>query len=66
MRDDQNTNATFSGAHPPGLTIKSGEIFEVQTLDASGGHITRDGPSSRFRPPETVAGAQAIRFSVEL
>ena len=43
MRDDQNTGATFSGANPPGLTINSGEIFEVTTLDASGGHITRNG-----------------------
>ena len=43
MRDDQNTGATFSGGNPPGLTINSGEVFEVQTLDASGGHITRNG-----------------------
>ena len=43
MRDDQNTNATFSGANPPGLVIDSGDIFEVTTLDASGGHITRNG-----------------------
>jgi hypothetical protein len=46
LQAEQNKNSTFSATNTPGVAIKSGEVFEVQCLCASGGWVTRDGTPS--------------------
>ena len=58
----QNKNSTFSAANPPGVTIESGEVFEVQCLCASGGWVTRDGAPSPASPLHNLPCAFGLQL----
>eukprot|EP00928_Gymnodinium_smaydae_P045757 TRINITY_DN30463_c0_g1_i2.p1 TRINITY_DN30463_c0_g1~~TRINITY_DN30463_c0_g1_i2.p1 ORF type:complete len:402 (-),score=48.50 TRINITY_DN30463_c0_g1_i2:79-1284(-) len=45
LRDDQNRNCVFSASVEPAVKIDSGDVVEVQTLDARSGYICPE----RFR-----------------